>query len=121
MRFAIKHSSLAGAAAILLVCAWAASSGAQEAADVVPAMSMEEDTDRPGANFRNFRLDEPRPEVCRTACAADVRCRAYTYVKPGFEGPKARCWLKHGVPPTEEDDCCISGVRVPPQATGGDS
>ena len=75
------------------------------------AFPVEHDTDRPGGDFHNFDLPQPRHELCRDACAAAPNCRAYTYVKPGVQRPNARCWLKSIVPPAMTSQCCISGAR----------
>ena len=61
----------------------------------------------PGADYDNFAAISAL--VCKQTCAADARCRAWTWVKPGFQGPKARCWLKHSVPALVRDRCCDSG------------
>ena len=73
--------------------------------------SFEHGIDRAGGDYQNFDLPEPRPELCRDACIADSKCRAYTYVKPGIQGAKARCWLKSTVGPARPDGCCVSGVK----------
>ena len=39
----------------------------------------------------SFDLPAPRPELCRDACWRDAQCRAFTYVRPGVQGPNARC------------------------------
>ena len=54
-------------------------------------------------NYHHFNLHAADPGLCEGACAKDPKCRAFTYVHPGVQGPKARCWLKHGVPPEEVD------------------
>jgi hypothetical protein len=79
-------------------------------------MTVEQDTDRPGANLRVFNLDTADPQLCAKTCQEDTQCRAYTYVKPGVQGPKARCWLKTGVPAAKPNPCCVSGVKT--QAAG---
>jgi hypothetical protein len=68
-------------------------------------LSMEGNTDRMGADYR--RIDgSPSVEACRSACAADKECDAYTYVKSAHH-----CWLKKGVPgPTPNTDT-VSGVK----------
>jgi 1-phosphatidylinositol phosphodiesterase len=71
----------------------------------------EPNTDRPGGDYRGFDLAAPRPELCRDACWGDARCRAFTYVRPGAQGPNARCALKSVVPPARSNDCCLSGVK----------
>ena len=75
-------------------------------------VSLEPDTDRPGNNYLNVDLAEPDVDLCLEACQKDPRCKAFTYVKPGVQGPKARCWLKDAVPPAKSSSCCISGVKT---------
>ncbi len=80
-------------------------------------LGMEWNTNRIGKDYKNFDLSEPNPELCRDACAKDPRCKACTYVKPGYQkptsgkGPKARCWLKPDVPPATSGECCHSWVK----------
>ena len=76
--------------------------------------TWEPDVDRGGSDYRSFDLPGPRPELCRDYCLADVQCRAFTYVNPGVQGRQARCWLKHSVPGSRPDDCCLSGVKTAP-------
>ena len=75
-------------------------------------ISTEIDLDRPGLDFQNFEVAGTDPEPCRAACANNPTCRAFTFVKPGFQGPSARCYLKSGVPPSAARNCCISGVKA---------
>jgi len=72
---------------------------------------LEMNVDRPGSDYRNFDLPQPRPEDCRDACLADAPCVAFTYVNPGVQGPSPRCWLKNSVPASRYSDCCVSGVK----------
>jgi hypothetical protein len=67
-------------------------------------------TDRPGGDFRNFDLSQPNPGLCQTACTNDQQCRGWTYVKTGFQGPQARCWLKSNIPDPTGNACCTSGL-----------
>jgi len=76
-----------------------------------PGRQWEPRTDRPGSDYRSFDLPAPRPESCRDACWAEPQCRAFTYVRPGVQGPNARCWLKHTVSAARPNDCCLSGVK----------
>jgi hypothetical protein len=76
-----------------------------------PSMTLESNTDRFGHNYRDFDLRDARPELCRDACAADPRCLAYTYVKPGIQGEAPRCWLKDEVARATNAPCCVSGVK----------
>ena|GEM_PF-2245129 len=72
---------------------------------------MENDIDRPGNDYRNFDLSSPDPALCKQACDDDLNCKAFTYVKPGFQGSSARCWLKNAIPSAVPSSCCISGVK----------
>jgi hypothetical protein len=76
-----------------------------------PGSALEMNTNRPGQDYRNFDLSTPDPKACQTACLEDMKCRAWSYIKPGIQGPKARCWLKSGIPPAEPAPCCVSGVK----------
>jgi uncharacterized coiled-coil protein SlyX len=78
------------------------------AADTV---TLEPATDRMGSDYNGFALDAADPQQCRQACAADTKCKAYTYVKPGVQGPQAMCFLKSAAAPATASDCCTSGVR----------
>jgi PAN domain len=46
----------------------------------------------------DFDVEIDRIEDCENACKADTKCAAWTYVKPGYEGPQATCYLKSAVP-----------------------
>jgi uncharacterized protein YkwD len=70
--------------------------------------------DMPGSDYRNFDLE---PSIagfgpCKAACESDARCMAWTFVKSGVQGPKARCWLKDAKPHQVRNDCCVSGERI---------
>jgi hypothetical protein len=66
-------------------------------------------TDLPGRDYANF--DAPSAFVCRTTCGGESRCQAYTWVKPGFQGPSGHCWLKDALPNIVKNRCCDSGPR----------
>ena len=85
----------------------------------LPSVSLEWNTNRPGLDYKNFELTEARPELCQQACADDPNCKAFTYVKPGVQGPRARCWLKSAVPEAGPGDCCVSGVKTTPRTATG--
>lgn len=67
--------------------------------------------DRPGYDYHSFEMQTTEPYDCRLACARDARCRSYTYVFPGVQGAKPRCYLKSAVAPPVANKCCISGVN----------
>lgn len=73
---------------------------------------MEWDTNRAGADYHSFNLPNDNPGLCQDECQRDQRCRAWTYVRPGVQGPWPRCWLKGAVPPARRDPCCVSGTKL---------
>lgn len=67
--------------------------------------------DRPGGDYRSLGVPASAlGETCRAACEAEPQCRAWSYVRPGYNGPEARCNLKDHVMPPQHRPCCISGV-----------
>jgi len=67
--------------------------------------------DRYGGDFHNLEVPpDPKGATCKAACEADPKCRAWTYLRPGYAGPAARCFLKNQVKPPRQRPCCISGV-----------
>jgi hypothetical protein len=78
------------------------------AVTLVPAAGHAVDGfDLPGSDYANFAASSAF--VCRNTCGGDSRCQAWTWVKPGLQGPTGRCWLKHRVPALVRNDCCNSG------------
>lgn len=75
-------------------------------------LSMESDTDRAGMDYNGSNLSAADPNLCKQLCGNDSRCKAYTYVKPGVQGPTARCYLKSPVPNPARNTCCVSGVKT---------
>ena len=67
--------------------------------------------DRLGGDYRNFETTANADgKVCAEACKGEARCRAWTYVRPGYAGAAARCYLKSRVTRPRRKPCCISGV-----------
>ena len=72
---------------------------------------IENAIDRYGGDYRQFEiLSDPKTEVCKLACEGENRCRAWTYVRPGYLGTTARCYLKDKIKQPRRSPCCISGV-----------
>ncbi|MGH6672462.1 MAG: PAN domain-containing protein [Xanthobacteraceae bacterium] len=88
-------------------------SGVRGAGVVEPRLGgeLEYSIDRTGGDYRTF---ETKPNVrgrpCAEACQADLRCRAWTYRRPGYGTIGARCYLKNVIKPPRRRPCCISGV-----------
>jgi hypothetical protein len=75
------------------------------------AAQLEMNTDRAGGDYNSFDLPAANPQMCAARCEQDGRCRAFTYVGPGIQGPNARCWLKHQAPnPVGGRAGIVSGV-----------
>jgi hypothetical protein len=72
---------------------------------------IEYSIDRFGGDYRNFETAmEATGAACKAACEADGRCRAWTYVRPGYIGGVPRCYLKNRLTRPRHKPCCISGV-----------
>jgi hypothetical protein len=72
---------------------------------------IEYSIDRNGGDYRNLETaPDPAGAPCKAACDAENKCRAWTYVRPGYIGPSARCYLKDKLKPPRANPCCISGV-----------
>src|SRR6266850_4666010 len=54
--------------------------------------------DRGGGDYRNIEMaSDPTGLSCKAACEGESRCRAWTYLRPGYGGAAARCFLKDKV------------------------
>lgn len=64
-----------------------------------------------GSDYANFPINEDNPSICQNACANDVQCLAWTYVKPHTWEENARCWLKNAIPDPSATQETISGIK----------
>jgi hypothetical protein len=74
---------------------------------------IENAIDRYGGDYRHFDIaNSPTVDACKQTCEGENRCRAWTYVRPGYLSPgaAARCYLKDRVMPPRRKPCCMSGV-----------
>lgn len=87
-------------------------SGVRGAGVIEPRVgSVEFGIDRFGGDYRGFdTAPQANGESCSAACTADPRCRAWTYLRPGYAGPAARCYLKSRITAPHRRPCCMSGV-----------
>jgi len=90
----------------------ASASGVHGAGVIEPRHGMREfSIDRVGGDYRNLEVPpDPTGETCKAACDGEPQCRAWTYVRPAYLGPEARCFLKDRLMPPHHKPCCISGV-----------
>jgi len=75
-------------------------------------LRAEDRTNRPGSDYQNFVTDSWK--TCEAACAGEQPCAAWTYVRPGVQGPRGHCWLKGRVPNPLDDQNTVSGVKFRP-------
>ena len=79
--------------------------------DPAEPKGMQYNTDRLGSDYSGFDLTRASPALCQTRCSGEAQCKAWTYVKPGIKGSKARCYLKTSVPVATRNACCVSGLK----------
>lgn len=73
--------------------------------------AVEMSTDRSGGDYRTVDLKSGDGEdKCMEACEADAKCRAWTFVRPGYGGKDARCYLKNAIKPPHRKPGFTSGV-----------
>jgi hypothetical protein len=87
-------------------------SGVRGAGVIEPnAGTIEYSIDRTGGDYRAFETaPDPKGKACAEACQGEMRCRAWTYRRPGYGAAAARCFLKETIKPPRHRPCCISGV-----------
>ena len=83
-----------------------------EAAPTVKMSEREDGKDRWGGDYLYFDVSTDHIEDCETACKADAKCSAWTYVKPGVLKPPAVCALKNVIPAISQNPCCVSGTKI---------
>ena len=87
-------------------------SGVRGAGVVEPRNNtIETSIDRFGGDYKSFDLaGNDGDDACKAACAADNKCRAWTYARPGYAGREAHCFLKKDIKPPRRKAGFISGV-----------
>jgi hypothetical protein len=67
--------------------------------------------DRYGGDLRHFEMPAGATgKACQQACENEAACRAWTYVRPGYLGQVAVCYLKNRITRPVRKPCCLSGV-----------
>lgn len=69
-----------------------------------------ENTNLFGNDYKNMEFRDE--SACRNACLDDLKCQAWTFVKPEVRGRSGHCWLKDKVPKATQSSCCTSGSRL---------
>jgi hypothetical protein len=90
----------------------ASASGVRGAGVIEPRRDAREfSIDRSGGDYRSLDVAASATgETCKDVCDGESQCRAWTYVRPGYVGAEARCYLKDRLMPPRHRPCCISGV-----------
>ncbi|MCP4318906.1 MAG: hypothetical protein GY789_23650 [Hyphomicrobiales bacterium] len=73
--------------------------------------AQEINADRPGGNIKPG-FPAVTSSQCEGFCKSDLKCRSYTWVKPGVQANSGMCWLKNKRPGKAANLCCISGIRL---------
>ncbi len=76
-------------------------------------MTLEQNSDRPGSDYSKITMSSNAlPNMCSGMCEKDRRCKAFTFVRKGFQGNTAVCYLKDRLPNLiKNKNCCVSGVK----------
>ena len=72
-------------------------------------MNMEANTSRSGKTYRTSSLFAG---MCALLCERDEDCRAFTWKRDRAKPVKGSCLLMENAASKQEDDCCISGVKL---------
>jgi hypothetical protein len=87
-------------------------SGVRGAGVIEPRIGpVEFSIDRSGGDYRNFETpSDSTGAACKAACESESKCRAWTYMRPGYSGNSARCYLKDKITRPRAQPCCVSSV-----------
>jgi hypothetical protein len=78
---------------------------------------VEENSNRPGHDYRHYPLPEQAAQQCQNQCASEARCKAWTYVSAAKSSThQPVCWLKDAVPAPQKIDGMMSGVILRPDS-----
>ena len=86
-------------------------SGIKGAGVIEPKGGAEYSIDRFGGDYKDMEIGaDAAGRTCQKACEDDKNCRAWTYVRPGYVGGTAHCYLKDKITRPRRKPCCVSGV-----------
>jgi len=66
--------------------------------------------DRPGGSYVANYPNTGSAQQCAQMCSNNPACVAFTWVKPGVQGPTGVCWLKGSLSGKAPNKDCVSGV-----------
>ena len=47
-----------------------------------------------GGDFDKMTTSDDEGRACAVTCVENSECKAFTWVRPGVQGPAAMCWIK---------------------------
>ena len=112
MRLALRLFSL-----LVLTVLIGAGFGVRMAA--AQTVSVENNVQYYGSDYRNFAPSVADPEQCRAACAGEGQCVGFTYDRPYAGVPNGMCWLKTSLQRRSNSACCVSGMKSAGLVSGG--
>lgn len=81
---------------------------AAQPAAIMPGINL------PGMDMGGAPTPNDGGTQCRLSCLANAQCKAFSWVRPGVQGPQAMCWLKGAVPSARvKDNNVNSGILRP--------
>jgi hypothetical protein len=90
----------------------AAPSASRHAGPTAQMSEREDGIDRRGGDYQCFDVRTDHIEDCEATCKAEMRCAAWTYVRPAVISPNARCCMKSVIPAPSDNTCCVSGTKI---------
>jgi hypothetical protein len=75
------------------------------------SFAIEQNINRPGKDYRG-QANSLNADACRNICAQEDQCVAFTWVRPGVQGPDGKCWLKNEPSTPELNNDTISGLKI---------
>jgi hypothetical protein len=94
----------------------AAERGIEKGADKTGDKAGEKSVDRSGEKSIDKAAEKAgerradAEDLCKATCAADNKCRAWTFARPGYAGKEAHCFLKKEIKPPRRRAGFTSGV-----------
>jgi PAN domain-containing protein len=86
------------------------SKGADKAAEKAIEKGTEKSAEKAVDRAEKAERRADAEELCKAACSADNKCRAWTFARPGYAGKEAHCFLKKEIKPPRRKAGFTSGV-----------
>ncbi|MFT3694030.1 MAG: PAN domain-containing protein [Kofleriaceae bacterium] len=73
-------------------------------------VSLLEGRNLAGGDYFHTNVPDGQVSTCAYVCAKESRCKAFTFVPAGIQGPTAVCWMKDGTTANFADSRMTSGI-----------